>query len=190
MGRKGPRWGRYTEVIHRPNTWEKRWKVKAIWGMQGREGRKRKLRKDRRKLERVIFFPGELLSEHEMCVCACGEKKRKIQQYLQQLLAFPTHLCSIKERGSTVIDYMDGCTFDPRCRWLVNNMGSNGSQYQLMHTEGLTNTNIFFNACREIHKTIQDCWTCIYQLLVICELPCVVGVLRLPCHGFSKGNYL
>lgn len=33
------------------------------------------LRKDGRKLERVIFFPGELLSELEMCVCACVRKR-------------------------------------------------------------------------------------------------------------------
>lgn len=182
MGRKGSTRGGYTEVIHRPNTWEKRWKVKAIWGMQGREGRKRKLRKDRRKLERVIFFPGELRTWN-VCLCVWGKKKkRKIQQFLQQLLAFPTHLCSIKEWGTTVIDLqMDECTFDPRCRWLVNNMGSNGSQYQWMRTEGLTNTKIFFPMLVEKYtrqyKTTEPAFTNYLSFLV--NFP----VLRLPCHG-------
>lgn len=70
--------GRYSEVIHRVNTREKRQKVKVMQGMQWREGGKREgegLRKDGRKLERVIFFPGELLSELEMCVCACVRKR-------------------------------------------------------------------------------------------------------------------
>lgn len=150
----------------------------------GERGKEKKIKKRQEEVGEGNIFPRR--TQNMKCVFVrVGKKKEKKNPTVSPATAsFPntSTVCSIKERGTTVIDLqMDECTFDPRCRWLVNNMGSNGSQYQWMRTKGLTNTKIFFPMLVEKYtrqyKTTEPAFTNYLSFLV--NFP----VLRLPCHG-------